>query len=109
MGKLDVDVAPPDIVGALGVVDDALVFGTAAGFLSREGHQGSFAGDGAAFVTQRKLVERCGSCVSVNFLNCDAVGCEREGHEMHLESGGTGLSRCTGRMSQRGQPPATRA
>src|SRR5205814_657986 len=64
----DVDRPPADVGAAVGVLDEALVAGAAAGLLPREGRQGAGGGDGPALLADRQLVQPGRGQVAVDLV-----------------------------------------
>src|SRR5689334_6387776 len=79
--ELDVDVAPPDVVADLGLVDDALVGRAAPGLLARQRDQRAGRRDRRALlVPERGLVEERRRGVAMDLGDGDALSFERERH-----------------------------
>ena len=72
-GQGHIDVAPPDLVVAIRVVDDALVLGTAARLCKRVGDQCSVGGNEAAVIRETVFIQLCGREVAVDFLRRNPV------------------------------------
>lgn len=68
---LDVDGAPPDIILAGLLVDDALVFGRTAGLLAREVDQGPVGRDDRALVEDRVLVQAGNGGIALVVVSAD--------------------------------------
>jgi len=72
-GHLLVDRSPPDVLIALGIVDDTLVFRAAPRLFSGGIHQGASGRDGGVFKSNRVLVKLRGNRVAINVADGDSV------------------------------------
>ena len=73
IGHLDIDVAPPNVVRAFRIVDDALVFRTTTCFLSGGIHQRANGGDGRFFVGNCIFIKFRRGRIAKNVANGDSV------------------------------------
>jgi len=79
--KLDIDIAPPDIVGRLGLIHDPLVFGTPTGLSAGITNERTISGDCETFLHANGfLIKPSRSEISMNIFDTDTVVKEIESH-----------------------------
>src|SRR4029079_11768827 len=90
----DVDVAPPDVVLGVGMLDDPLVLGAAARLGTRIGDQGAGVGDVALVVFANRFgIQRRGTEVATDVLHRDANAGQVDGRLRRVQRQGGGGSR----------------